>query len=223
MRVRSIISLCFVQIRTSTNSNSQKVNGHQFSLYLVGLGSSAIQQHRCLWSASPYYCIHMRSFVVFRNTFMNHFEIYYLELISAFRMDLLHIRSWETTIIGSTNPLTIYGPHVCLLCHFQLCLAYIPAVFNPRITYEGLKLDFANDPVLLADLNKSKLHLCEYYNKYYATLPAPSKDTSDGHSKSSGTSDFTAHYESIIPDSVDKWEEYFKIKWKDFKKCDPLR
>jgi len=212
-----------MQIGTSAISSSPKISGPQFSLYLVGLGSSTMQPLRCLQSANLCYCIHMRSFVVFRNTLVNHFEIYHLALISAFRMDLsLCIRSWAITIIGLTNPLSISGPRVCL-CHFQSCLAHIPAVFDPRITYEGLKLDFANDPVLLADLNKSKLRLCEYYNKYYATLLAPSRDISNVHPKSSCASDFTAHYESIIPDSIDKLEEYLKIKCKDFKKCDPLR
>ncbi len=37
------------------------------------------------------------------------------------------------------------------------------------------------------------------------------------------TSDFTSRYLSIDPEVVDKLDEYFKIKCKDFKKCDPLR
>ena len=86
-----------------------------------------------------------------------------------------------------------------------------------------MKLDFANDPILLADLNKSKSLLREYYNDYYAASPTPSKDTNNARSKSSSTSDFTARYESIVPDAIDELEEYFKIKRKDFKKCDPLR
>jgi len=86
-----------------------------------------------------------------------------------------------------------------------------------------LKLNFANDPTLLADLEKSKLHLHKYYNKYYAASPAPSRDANNICSKSSATSDFTAHYKSIIPDAFDKLEEYFKIKRKDFKKCNPIR
>jgi hypothetical protein len=36
-------------------------------------------------------------------------------------------------------------------------------------------------------------------------------------------SDFTSHYSSIDPEVVDELDEYFKIKCKDFKKCDPLR
>ena len=165
------------------------------------------------------------SFIVFRNIFVNHFELYHLALICTFRMAfLLHIISQAITIISLTNPLSISGLHICLY-HFWLCLAYIPAVFNPRITYEGLKLNFANDPVLLADLNKSKLHLYEYYNKYYAISPVPFKDISNVHPKPSGTSalDFTACYKLIIPDSINELEEYLKIKQKDFKKCDLLR
>jgi len=86
-----------------------------------------------------------------------------------------------------------------------------------------LKLDFANDPILLADLEKSKSLLREFYKKNYATLPAHSEGINNVHPKSSHTSDFTARYESIIPDVIDELEEYFKIKHKDFKKCKPLR
>ena len=89
--------------------------------------------------------------------------------------------------------------------------------------YEGLKLDFANDPILLADLEKSRSLLCKFYSKNYTSSPAPSEDINNIQSMSSHTSDFTACYESIIPDVTDKLEEYFKIKCKDFKKCYPLR
>jgi len=111
--------------------------------------------------------------------------------------------------------------YICIIVNHTL--AHILTVFDPRITYEGLKLDFANDPLLLVDLNKSKSRLHKYYNKYYAASPLPSSNTNTAHPKPSGTSDFTARYEVIVPDSIDELEEYFKIKRKDFKKCDPLR
>ena len=111
--------------------------------------------------------------------------------------------------------------YVCVI--FNFVVAHIPAVLDPRITYEGLKLDFSNDPILLADLEKSKSLLCEFYKSNYAMSPAPSEDINNVHPKSSHSSDFTAHYKSIIPNVIDKLEEYFKIKHKDFKKCDPLR
>jgi len=113
--------------------------------------------------------------------------------------------------------------YVCQHVTFNYAIAYTPTVLDPRITYEGLKLDFANDPILLADLEKSKSLLCEFYKKNYATSPAPSEGINNVHPKSSHTSDFTAHYESIIPDVIDELEEYFKIKRKDLKKCEPLR
>ena len=109
--------------------------------------------------------------------------------------------------------------YICVIFNHAL-VAHIPAVFDPRITYKGLKLDFANDPLLLADLNKSKSCLHDYYNKHYATSPAPHRDTNNTHAKPSSTSDFTSHYDSIASDSIDELEEYFKIKRK---KCDPLR
>ena len=86
-----------------------------------------------------------------------------------------------------------------------------------------MKLDFANDPILLADLEKSKSLLHTFYNKHYATSLASPKDVGNVHTKTSHTSDFTAHYEMISPDAIDELEEYFKVKRKDFKKCDPFR
>jgi hypothetical protein len=111
--------------------------------------------------------------------------------------------------------------YVCVI--FDHTFAHIPVVFDPRITYEGLKLNFINEPILLADLDKSKSLLHEYYNKYYAASPAPSKDTNNVRSKSSSTLDFTARYESIVPDTINELEEYLKIKHKHFKRCNPLR
>jgi len=111
--------------------------------------------------------------------------------------------------------------YVCVI--FNCVVAYIPVVLDPRITYEGLKLNFSNDPILLVDLEKSKSLLCEFYKNNYAASPAPSEDINNVHPKSSHTSNFTAYYKSIIPDVIDELEEYFKIKCKDFKKCNPLR
>ena len=131
-------------------------------------------------------------------------------------------QAWQVLLSIWPIPILYLG-HVYVCIIFDHAFAYIPVVFDPRITYEGLKLDFINKPVLLADLDKSKLLLHEYYNKYYAASPAPSKDTNNICSKSFSTSDFIACYESIVPDTIDKLEEYLKIKRKHFKKCNPLR
>ena len=121
------------------------------------------------------------------------------------------------------NPRTISGLPVCL-CHFQSCLTYALAVLDPRITYEGLKLDFANDPSLLADLERSKDRLQEFYEDNYAVSPTRYEDINDNSRiMDSYTSDFTSRYSSIDPEVVDELEEYFKIKRKDFRKCDPLK
>ena len=44
------------------------------------------------------------------------------------------------------------------------------AVLDPRITYEGLKLDFAKDLELLADFEMSKELLEKHYDKNYSML-----------------------------------------------------
>jgi len=102
-------------------------------------------------------------------------------------------------------------------------LTYTPTVLDPRITYEGLKLDFANDPGLLADLEKSKELLREFYDANYALSPTHSESNNTVHQIDSHTSDFTLRYSSIVPEVVDELDEYFKTKRKDFKKCNPLR
>ena len=52
-----------------------------------------------------------------------------------------------------------------------MCPTYTLAVLDPRITYEGLKLDFANDPELLTDLKRFKELLEEFYDNNYAASP----------------------------------------------------
>ena len=104
-----------------------------------------------------------------------------------------------------------------------MCPTYTSAVLDPRITYEGLKLDFANNPGLLADLERSKKLLEEFYNSNYAASPVRCDDFDDSHPIDPHMSDFTSHYSSINAEVVNGLEEYFKIKRKDFKKCNPFR
>ena len=100
------------------------------------------------------------------------------------------------------------------------------SVLDPCITYEGLKCDFANDPILLTDLKKSKQLLHEFYNANYATM-APTPDTSPATRNhgigSSRKVDFTARYQQIKSETIDELAEYFQVKRKDFNTCDPLK
>ena len=89
--------------------------------------------------------------------------------------------------------------------------------------YEGLKLNFANDPGLLADLKRSKELLKEFYNNNYAASPVHCNNFDDSHLIDPHMSDFTSCYSSIDAEVVHSLEEYFKIKHKDFKKCNPFR
>ena len=104
-----------------------------------------------------------------------------------------------------------------------MCPTYTSAVLDPRITYEGLKLDFANNPRLLADLERSKELLEEFYDNNYAMSPVHSENFDDSHLIDPHMLDFTSHYSSIDAEVVNELEEYFKTKRKDFKKCNPLR
>ena len=125
------------------------------------------------------------------------------------------------TITGLINPHFTYGLLVCL-SHSQSYLTYALAVLDPEITYGGLKLDFAKDPELLADLERSKELLEKHYDKNYVVSLPCFKATDDSYTIYSLISDFTSQYSSINPEVVNKLEEYFKIKHKNFKKCDPL-
>jgi hypothetical protein len=99
-------------------------------------------------------------------------------------------------------------------------------VLDPRIAYEGLKCDFANDPILLADLESSRQLLREYYDENYAAKAAPSEaapKTGSGGLGSSRKVDFTARYQQTMAEVIDELGEYFQVKRKDFKTCDPLK
>ena len=87
-----------------------------------------------------------------------------------------------------------------------MCPTYTSAVLDPRITYEGLKLDFANDPGLLTDLERSKELLEEFYDNNYAASPVHSENFDNSHPIDSHMSDFTSHYSSIDAEVVNELE-----------------
>ena len=104
-----------------------------------------------------------------------------------------------------------------------MCPTYTSAVLDPRITYKGLKLDFANNPGLLTDLERSKELLEEFYDNNYAMSSMHSENFDDSHPIDHHMLDFTSRYSSIDAEVVNELEEYFKTKHKDFKKCNSLR
>jgi hypothetical protein len=102
-------------------------------------------------------------------------------------------------------------------------------VLDPRISYEGLKIDYADDSSLSNHLEESKLNLYNYYDENYATLhtltPSSPPSTSiqalpmDGSPQKS----FTARYRRKEKHSSNELEEYFKLPAEDFDMCNPVQ
>jgi hAT family C-terminal dimerisation region len=101
-------------------------------------------------------------------------------------------------------------------------------VLDPRISYEGLMADYAEDADLLADLEKSKSALHTFYHDRYASFTS-SADKSDPlitvpvvQNGSPQKVDFTARYKRTNRRVSDELEDYFKLGQEDFDTCRPL-
>jgi hypothetical protein len=102
-------------------------------------------------------------------------------------------------------------------------------VLDPRISYEGLKMDYADDPTLSSHLEDSKTSLFHYFDENYATLcsltlssplPTPVQaPPTDG----SPWKSFTARYRRKEKYFTNELEEYFKLPAEDFDTCNPIQ
>ena len=103
-------------------------------------------------------------------------------------------------------------------------------MLDPRISYEGMKADYADDLMLSDHLKESKSNLFDYFNANYAnTIPAPAPSSSPStHAQSapmaagSPQKSFTARYRRKEKTSVNELEEYFKLPTEDFDACNPI-
>ena len=100
-------------------------------------------------------------------------------------------------------------------------------MLDPRISYESLKEDYADDANLLADLEKAKLVLHTFYHDNYSSFTS-STDKSSSTTRpivqngSPQKVDFTARYKRTNRRVSDELEDYFKLGLEDFEKCQPL-
>jgi hypothetical protein len=103
-------------------------------------------------------------------------------------------------------------------------------VLDPRISYEGLKIDYGDDLTLLDHLEESKTSLSIYFAENYAALCPPTPSSSqdltpvqalpvDGSPQKS----FTARYRRRENHSTDELEEYLKLPAEDFDTCNPIQ
>jgi hypothetical protein len=104
------------------------------------------------------------------------------------------------------------------------------AVLDPRISYEGMKLDYAHDPLLAAYLESSKDDLQEYFEDHYAdkhVTPSSSQTRSHPPALSNAPphsphKDFTARFQRKDKAVINELEEYFKLPQEDFATCNPI-
>jgi hypothetical protein len=101
-------------------------------------------------------------------------------------------------------------------------------VLDPRISYEGMKVDYADDLILSDHLKESKSNLFDYFNANYAnTIPAPSSAPSASVQSvpivaGSPQKSFMARYRRKEKASINELEEYFKLPAEDFDACNPI-
>ena len=100
------------------------------------------------------------------------------------------------------------------------------SVLDPRISYEGLKADYADDLMLSDHLEQSKADLFKYFDENYASTdiqvlarstPGPTTPPIDGSPQKS----FTARYRRKERNPHNELEEYFKLPAEDFDVCNP--
>ena len=101
-------------------------------------------------------------------------------------------------------------------------------MLDPRISYEGLTADYAQDADLLSDLEKPKSALHTFYHDNYASFTS-SADKCDPlitvpvvQNGSPQKVDFTARYKRTNRRVSDELEDYFKLGQEDFDTCRPL-
>ena len=148
--------------------------------------------------------------------------------------------SLVTIIFARPNLLTIHGQHVSMAsasrttCTHASTYHPLSPVLDPRIMYEGLKSDYASDPSLLADLDKSMSKLKTFYQQTYARRSQPEKlrpsqsssSVSSRNSHLGGSPEkvnFTLRYQMKDRIMVDEFDEYFKLPREDFENCKPLQ
>ena len=105
-------------------------------------------------------------------------------------------------------------------------------VLDPRISYAGLKHDFADEPELLDHLAESvakmRLHFDSQYPRRDSDSPAPAAPAPTSHpSTSRRTSpqkpNFTKRYQQDKRQVLDELDSFFKLPLEDFETCDPIQ
>ena len=106
-------------------------------------------------------------------------------------------------------------------------------MLDPRISYEGMREDYANDPDLLQYLENTTMDLRNHYSVHYGIDWAARRAakqcelTRVGSSAPMDTSpsrvNFTARYKKKERLDRNELEEYFKLGREEWEGCDPLQ
>jgi hypothetical protein len=102
---------------------------------------------------------------------------------------------------------------------------------DPRISYDGMRDDYADNQVLLQYLERAMEDLRKLYIAQYATnistdstrhsFTEPSSSASSSRDKSPSKVNFTSRYRKERANR-DELEEYFKLLREDWEGCNPL-
>jgi hypothetical protein len=140
----------------------------------------------------------------------------------------MRIASSVTTTTSTMHCPSTHGLRVCELLSNTSLPDLTLLVLDPRISYEGLKADYADDPRISEHLEQSKANLFNYFDKHYANanmpmkLSAPSASVTTPLIEGSPQKSFTARYRRKEKGSTNELKDYFKLPAEDFDACNPI-
>jgi len=212
-------------------SNLVILTGIPSNLWLHGWSTFDLQPQRC--QPPRYRCFQqcMQFFenykMISRTFFMNFPAWCHQRSNSASQM---HITSLATTTTNLMHLSSTHGLHIhvflpdCFISNFLLL-----SVLDPQISYEGMKVDYTDNPILSDHLEESKSDLFDYFNANYTnTNPVPPSPLPSTQVQSTSIApglpqkSFTARYCRKEKTSINELEEYFKHPMKDFEACNPI-
>jgi hypothetical protein len=104
-------------------------------------------------------------------------------------------------------------------------------VLDPRISYDGMKIDYENDPSLMDYLESSKSELQDYFDMHYSNKHPTLSQIADVATASSSAptttllspqKNFTSRFQRKTKTVLNELEEYFKLPREDFEICNPI-
>jgi hypothetical protein len=95
---------------------------------------------------------------------------------------------------------------------FESALIDVLIVLDPRLSYAGLKTDYADNPELLRDLYRSKDDLQTHFDTLYTSKTSRNSDNVDQTTPGSPQKfDFTSHYSRGSASTENELAEYFRL------------